>query len=159
VVQPEPQVRYDFEEAAPGGLAGWVAVGDQRPPDVQDALEQSTEEAHSGSGALRVVFDGEASVPDAGVADPWYGIYKVGSVPGNYEVGLWMLATTPGVTAELYAQTTQAYLWNVLGTQSLPMGEWTKVSVVMPPEVMQWGIKLLSPFDADGYVYLDEVTW
>jgi len=159
VVQPPPEIRFDFEETGAPGLEGWVAVGDQRPPDVQDAVEQSTDAAHSGSGALRAVFNGEASVPDAGEANPWYGVYKVGTVPAEYEIGLWMMATMPGVSADIYAQTTQAYIWNVVGSATLPVGEWTKLSAVMPAEVMQWGIKLQSPFDADGYVYLDEVTW
>jgi len=157
--QPAPEVRFDFEEAGVSGLEGWVAVGDQRPPDVQDTVEQSTEAAHSGSGALRAVFDGQATVPDAGEPNPWYGVYRVGTVPDGYELGLWMMATMPGVTAEIYAQTTQAYLWNVLGSTSLPVGEWRKISVITPVEVMQWGIKLQSPFAAEGYVYVDEVTW
>ena len=157
--QPTPQVRYDFEESGTRGMDGWIAVGDQRPPDVQDTVEQSADAAHNGTGALRAVFDGQASVPDAGEGNPWYGVYKVGTIPTDYEVNLWMMATMPGVTAEIYAQTTQAYLWNVLGSENLAEGEWTQLSFIAPPDVMQWGIKLLSPFDAQGYVYLDEVSW
>jgi len=162
---PEPEIRFDFETAGLSGLQGWQAVGNQRPPGVQDAVEQTTEDAHSGTGSLRMVFDGDYAGSDAGAppADPYYGVYRQGAIPNDRELTLWMKSTADDVSVELYAQTGTSFAWNVMGNASLLSGQWQEIHVVSPPAevgtVGQYGLKIYSPLDIDGYVYLDEVSW
>lgn len=152
--QPAPQVRYDFE----ANIQGWLPVGDQRPVGVQDSIDQSTEQAHSGTGSLRIVFDGLASIPDAGEPNPWYGVYKPGVVPA-YETSFWIMPTMQGISVDVYCQTGPTYAWNVLTNAALTENEWQEITVTMLPEVQQWGIKVTSPFDIQGSIYIDEVSW
>lgn len=156
-----PQLRYDFElESA--GLQGWAVVPLQRPAGVLDRLERSSDAAHSGQQSARMVFNG--TYPDAGPpTDPFYGIQRMGGPPADAEVTFWMMTTAPGVTIEVFAQTGTTYTWNVLTSLPLTPDEWREFDVFIPPSsagaLSNWGMKLYTPFDVDGSIYLDEVTW
>lgn len=161
---PTPQLRHDFEAVAPAGLHGWSAVGDMRPPDVQDTVERSTEDAHDGSGSLRLIYDGEFSGPDAGPTDPWWGVIHSGvGLPTNAGISFWIMSTAPGASAEVFAQTGAGFTWNILGTAAMTAGIWQQISVLTPAAeagaVSNWGIKIYAPLDIEGSIYIDDVSW
>jgi hypothetical protein len=151
-------VRFDFES----DLEGWQIYPNQRPLDALDTVEQSSALAHHGTGALRMAFDGNytPSPPFAFDAGPLYGVYEVGAPPPGVDVGLWMFSTAPGMSVEVYVQSGAAFDWTVLATVPLLANQWREITVTMPLlEARQFGIRLYSPLDFAGVVYLDEIRW
>jgi hypothetical protein len=155
-----PSVRFDFE----ADLEGWRMGVNQRPVDTLDTVEQSAALAHHGTGALRMVLDGNYTPtppPPFGFdAGPYYGIFQAGAPPPGVDVSLWMLSTAPGMSVEVYTQSGATFTWTVLATVPLLPNEWRQITVAMPLEqARQLGIRLYSPLDFAGEVYLDEIRW
>jgi len=158
-IAPEPpSVRYDFEST----LEGWRSVLDQRPDDTLDGTEQTTELAHHGNGALRMIFDG-AYTPVPGVSadnGAFYGAYEIGAPPAGAAVSLWMLSTAPEVSVEVYAEVGPSYTWTTLATMALPQNEWREIHLTMPLDAaLQFGVQVHAPLELQGFVYLDEIRW
>jgi len=152
-----PTIHFDFES----NLDNWIPVGMQRPPDVQDAVVHSTDQAHHDTGSLAMQFDGTYTPLDAG--DPYYGVVTGVTPPANAIVTLWMYATAPGVMVEVYCQTKPSYEWVSLTNYSatvLAVDAWTQITLVMPDADSFWfGTKLYTPLDITGAVYLDDISW
>jgi hypothetical protein len=155
---PTPSVRFDFE----ADLQGWQLDLNQRPVDTLDSVEQSTEIAHHGSGALRMLLDGKYTPIPTFVLDPrpFYGVYEPDAPPPETDVSLWMLSTAPGVSVEVYTQAGAAFTTTILASVPLPPNEWRQIDVTTPLEAArQFGVRLNSPLDLQAFVYLDEISW
>jgi hypothetical protein len=156
--EPAPSVRFDFE----ADLQGWQRDLNQRPVDTLDSVEQSTALAHHGSGALRMVLDGKYTPIPPFVPDPrpFYGVYEAGAPPPGADVSLWLLSTAPGVSVEVYTQAGAAFTTTILASVPLPTNEWRQIEVTTPlAAARQFGLRLDSPLDLQGFVYLDEISW
>lgn len=156
-VEEGPPIRHDFEE----GREGWQSVPDQVPEDTLDGTEQTTELAHHGAGALRMVYDGEYS-PVAGITpeNSFYGAFLDGAPPPGAEVSLWMLSTAPGVSVEVYSRPDPPGADTILATVPLLQDEWREIRVIMPlVEARLFGVLVRSELDLEGFVYLDEIRW
>lgn len=153
-----PSIRYDFES----DLEGWRSVDEQRPEDTLDGTEQSTELAHHGDGALRMIFDG-AYTPTPGVSadnGAFYGAYALGAPPAGAAVSLWMLSTAADVSIEVFSQAGPTYSWTTLALVPLAQDQWQEIHVTMPLEAaLQFGVQVHAPLDLEGFVYLDEIRW
>jgi hypothetical protein len=152
-----PSIQRDFERS----LEGWQSVSDQRPEDTLDGTEQTTELAHHGAGALRMVFDGNYT-PVAGVSsdNSFYGAYEDRAPPPGVEVSLWMLSTAPDVSIEVFSQPAPPRAPTTLATVPLLQNEWREIHVIMPlVEARLLGVQVQSPLDLEGFVYLDEIRW
>lgn len=153
-----PPVQRDFEES----VEGWQSVAEQLPEDTLDGTEQTTELAHHGSGALRMVFDGNYT-PIAGITaeDSFYGAYEQDDAPPpGVEVSLWMLSTAPGVSVEVFSQPDPPGADTTLATVPLLQDEWREIRVIMPLiESRVLGVLVRSELDLEGFVYLDEIRW
>jgi hypothetical protein len=155
--EPAPPIRHDFELS----LEGWQSVAAQRPEDTLDGTEQTTELAHHGSGALRMVYDGNYT-PEPGVTpgNSFYGAYVDGAPPPGVTVSLWMLSTAPDVSVELYSQPDPPLTTTTLATVPLLENEWREIRVIMPlVQAQLFGVQVHSELDLEGSVYLDEVRW
>ncbi|HVZ34849.1 MAG TPA: hypothetical protein VG963_20620 [Polyangiaceae bacterium] len=151
-------MRVDFES----DLEGWQTLPNARPSDALDRIEQSTALAHHGSGALRMVFDGQSTTPPPILFDPgpFFGVYAASSPPPGAEVSLWMFSTAAGVSVAVYAQTSPTLAPTVLVTVPLPESAWREIGVSMPlAAAQQFGIRVDAPADVRGDVYLDEIRW
>lgn len=151
-----PTIRIDFESS----LEGWQSVPNQRPEDALDGTERSTALAHHGRGALRMIYDGSYT-PVSGVSasNSFYGAYERSAPPPGVEVGLWMLATAPAVSVEVYSQTSATSARTVLATVPLPQNQWREITAIVPAGARQFGVRVLAEPDLRGYVYLDEIRW
>jgi hypothetical protein len=152
-----PTIRYDFETDA---LDGWMRVGDERPVDVLDTVTRSTDVYHNGTSSLAMGFDGMYTPPVP--PNPFYGVYTATRPPpAGAKVTLWMLSTAPGVSVNFYVQTKPDYLFQALTlTQLATTGSWYEITVQIPDaDIFYFGCVINSPFDIQGGVYLDEVSW
>jgi hypothetical protein len=157
VVVPPATIRWDFEKS----LQGWSGVGEPIPADCLDSITVSSDAAHSGDASLTMTFDG-LYTPDPGSRNPYYGVISSSAPPPGSKVTTWMRSTAPGVTAEWFVQLAPLYDWVQLTHPSSPVGVdmWTAYTFTMPPEaVLGFGVKVYTPLDMTGAIYLDHVSW
>jgi hypothetical protein len=155
---PASVVHFDFETST---LDGWQPVGSQRPPDVQDQVQRSTDAFHHGSSALAMMFDG-SHAPLAASDTPYYGVYTPSNPPpAGAVVSMWLMSTAAGVSIQVYAQTKPAYLWQGLTISgTLNANTWTQITITMPTaDAFYLGCIVNSALDIAGTIYLDDISW
>lgn len=156
-VVPEPTIRWDFEKS----LQGWSGVTEPIPADCVDSITVSKDAAHNGEAALALTFDGQYT-PDPSSRNPYYGAISSSAPPPGSQVTVWMMATAPGVAAEWFTQLAPFYDWVQLTppTSSVGVDLWTEFTFTMPPTaVLGFGVKVYTPLNFTGAIYLDHVSW